>query len=307
VLQLITIVTPGFWPGFAALLQSVADNGVLGNRTGVRWLVICEQSSAPSKWLQQRHEAIQLYPLEDLPKVPILSAQNQGLRMEHALQKLGIFALPSDLGRCVYLDSDMICLGDLSGLVELPSLSAAYDHLQLTGEPSPLPIGDHVEFNTGVLAFAPDRAIFEELCAVYREKHSERFHKGDQDVFYFWAQGRRVNPLGSEWNFSKRHQDRVGSTWIKERLSQIKFLHFVGAKPWTSNSEINTIRECCYRWMEEIWWDYFEKSGFAAHMENPPRRSTALIRQWVLPWSKPSIIKEHAVRARRLLKKMLHV
>lgn len=304
-LQLVTIVTPAFWPGFAALLQSVAENGCLKSRSGVRWLVVCEQSSAPSEWLAQRHEDIRLYPLEDLPKVPVLSKQNQGRRMEHALQKLGIFALPSGLGRCVYLDSDMVCLGDLSALENLPALSAAYDHLQFTGGPSPLASGEHVEFNTGVLSFVPGGKIFEELCTIYRQKHAERFHKGDQDVFYFWAQHREVNPLGSEWNFSKRHQDKVGSAWIRLRLSQIKFLHFVGAKPWTPNSEINTVRECRYRWMEEIWWDYFEKSGFAEHMENPPRRSTAFVRQWVLPWTKPSIIKEHAVRGRRFVKKRL--
>lgn len=304
-LQFVTIVTPAFWPGFAALLQSVAENGCLKSRSGVRWLVVCEQSSAPSEWLAQRHEDIRLYPLEDLPKVPVLSKQNQGRRMEHALQKLGIFALPSDLGRCVYLDSDMVCLGDLSALENLPALSAAYDHLQFTGGPSPLASGEHVEFNTGVLSFVPGGKIFEELCTIYRQKHAERFHKGDQDVFYFWAQHREVNPLGSEWNFSKRHQDKVGSAWIRLRLSQIKFLHFVGAKPWTPNSEINTVRECRYRWMEEIWWDYFEKSGFAEHMENPPRRSTAFVRQWVLPWTKPSIIKEHAVRGRRFVKKRL--
>jgi len=304
-LRFVTIVTPEFWPGFAALLQSLGDNGGLGAQAGVQWTVICDPSSAPAEWLAERSEDITLYPLGNLPKVAVLSAQNQGRRMELALQKLGIFALPPELGRCVYLDSDMICLGDVSELAALPAISAAFDHLQFTGTPSPLPEGQPVEFNTGVFVFSPNRGIFDELCCVYGERHAERFHKGDQDVFFFWAKSHEVNPLGSEWNFSKRHQDKVGAAWVGRNLHRIKFLHFVGAKPWTPNAEINTFRECHYRWMEEMWWDYFERSGFAKHMDNPPRRSTAFVRQRVLPWSKPAILKEHAVRGCRLAKRLL--
>ena len=88
-------------------------------------------------------------------------------------------------------------------------------------------------------------------------------------------------------------------------MGQVKILHFVGVKPWTRNTDVKTFRECGYRWMEEIWWDYFERSGFAAHMQNPPRRSIAFIRQWVLPWTSPSILREHCIRGCRLLKRLL--
>lgn len=304
-LRLVTIVSPDFWPGFAALLQSVTENGRVDSCRQVRWLVICEPESAPRAWLASRVENIELFPLADLPRVAVLSAQNQGKRMENALQKLSIFALPESLGTCVYLDSDMVCLNSIRSLEALSPISAAYDHLQFSGDASPLPAGQFPEYNTGVLVFAPSRKIFEELTDTYRRRHGERSHKGDQDVFFFWSQDKRVHPLGSEWNFSKRHQDAVGRQWVRRHLSEIKFLHFVGAKPWTSNSQINTFRECHYRYVEELWWDYFEESGLAAHLANPPRRSTAWLRQWILPWTKPEILKEHCVRGARLLQRCL--
>ena len=100
-----------------------------------------------------------------------------------------------------------------------------------------------------------------------------------------------------------RHQDGVGRKPIKQHFAKIKFLHFVGVKPWTPNSRINTFRECHYRYMEELWWDYFEASGLAAHMVDPPRRSTAFLRQWVLPWTKPAILREHATRVMRFIRR----
>lgn len=302
-LQFVTIVTPHFWPGFAALLQSLADNGGFDQSSEVRWLLICEPDSAPRSWLASRPEALELFPLSELPRVPLLSSQNQGKRMETALQKLGIFALPETLGKCVYLDSDMICLNQVKELRDMQPITAAYDHLQLMGAADPLPADQPTEFNTGVLVFSPKMQIFDELCETYRAKHAERSHKGDQDVFFFWAQNQTIHPLTSEWNFSKRHQDRVGARWVRSHLAEIKFLHFVGVKPWTDNSEIRTFRECHYRRVEELWWDYFERSGFAEHMDHPPKRSTAFIRQCVLPWTKGEILSEHLTRAVRFLKR----
>jgi hypothetical protein len=304
-LKLVTIVTPDFWPGFAALLQSVTENGHVDSRRQVCWLVICDQESAPKTWIASRSENIALFPIAGLPRIKVLSEQNQGERMENALQKLGIFALPEELGTCVYLDSDMVCLNSIAGLEAMSPICAAYDHFQLSDHEHPLLAGQFPEYNTGVLVFAPSHKTFEELSETYRRRHGERSHKGDQDVFFFWSQGKSIHPLGSEWNFSKRHQDAVGREWIRRHLSEIRFLHFVGAKPWTSNSKINTFRECHYRYMEELWWDYFEASGLAAHMVDPPRRSTALLRQWILPWTKPAILKEHCVRGARLLRRFI--
>lgn len=291
----------------AALIKSIEANSLLQRRE-MRITLICDPSAASVDWLQSRSIEISVFPISELPEVKVLTPQQQGRRMEIALQKCAVFALPSSFGKCTYLDADMLCVGSLKGLEDISPLTFTAE-LPLFTRDLPLACFEDPTFecNTGCFVFNPNLQIFKELQTTYLSRHCERTLKGDQDVFNMWIRERQEKPrvIGAEWNFAKRYTHDLGNQWIRSRLSQIKFLHFVGAKPWTPNSEINTVRECRYRWMEEIWWDYFEKSGFAEHMENPPRRSTAFVRQWVLPWTKPSIIKEHAVRGRRFVKKRL--
>jgi hypothetical protein len=307
-IRFVSIVSPDFWPGFAALVQSMSENSALQTQD-YEIQVICDPDQAPRAWLASRREPISLLPDSVIPKIGILSEQAQGKRMDQAMQKLGVFALPEDGGTRVYIDSDMICLGSLRELLLTPSLAAACE--ELCGfDTGKNPAGLHdVEINTGLMVFEPSQKAFSELQSVYARRHSERSFKGDQDIVNMWLQetGRPVYRLGSEWNLSKRFQDKVGRRWVKNRIAEVKILHFVGVKPWTSNTEVKTFRECHYRWLEEIWWDYFGKSGFARFMKCPPKRSTAFFRQWILPWSKPEILREHATRgatfARRLRRK----
>ena len=306
--RFVSIVSPDFWPGFAALAQSLVENSGL-NREDYELVAICDPACAPAKWIASRRERLSVLPISELPAIPVLSAQSQGKRMEQALQKLGVFALPEEWGTCVYIDSDMVCVNPIIELSVMQPLSAACDFLSGFGKEPKESSEGSTDINTGLMVFSPSQLTFRELVALYNERHAERTHKGDQDIINMWIRETRqpVQRLGSEWNFSKRLQDCAGLSWVKKNLKRIKILHFVGAKPWTPNSEINTVRECRYGWMERIWWDYFERSGFASYMEKPARRSTALLRQWVLPWTKPSIIKEHAVRGSRLAKRLLGI
>lgn len=300
-LRFVSIVSPDFWPGFAALAQSLVENSGL-DREDYELVAICDRAFAPTKWIASRHERIAVLSISKLPEVPVLSTQSQGKRMERAMQKLGVFALPEEGGNRIYIDSDMICLGSLRELLRTPALAAACEELCGfdTGK-NPADLHD-VEINTGLMVFEPSQEAFGELQSVYARRHRERSFKGDQDIVNMWLQetGRPVRRLGSEWNLSKRFQDHTGRRWIKDRIAQAKILHFVGAKPWTPNSEIKTFRECHYMWMEAIWWDYFDRSDFARFMKRPPSRSTAFLRQWILPWTKFGILREHAMRAARL-------
>jgi lipopolysaccharide biosynthesis glycosyltransferase len=303
-LRLVTFVTPDFWPGFAALVQSLAEN------CGADFQLhpICDEKHIPRDWLKGRSEKISPLPISSLPRISLLSSQRQGVRMENALQKLAVFALPKELGRCIYIDSDVVCLNDLGALEELEPLTLAPDVPMMSEQIPSDPLCDpEFEFNTGLMVFKPDLRIFEELKSVYRDRHHERTHKGDQDIFNLWVRAKRVpvTCLGSEWNFAKRYQDFLGAGRCKTLLPRIRLLHFVGVKPWSPNSVVNTVRECRYRWMEEIWWDYFDRSGFARYMSSPPLRSTAFKRQWILPWAKPAILREHMHRVWRFARRRL--
>jgi lipopolysaccharide biosynthesis glycosyltransferase len=300
VIRLVSIVTEDFWPGFAALLQSLGENSGWAVDE-FQFTAICDVERAPREWLAARTERVELFPLQRLPAIAPLSAQTQGKRMENALQKLGVFALPSEWGKCVYVDCDMVCLGPMRELEAIEPFAAAGEVLAGFGvrEPSTL----DCEINTGLMVFKPGHGQFDDLRRTYEETHHLRRHKGDQDVINVWVKKREIHRLGSEWNFSKRFQESVGALWIKQHIGQVKLLHFVAAKPWESNRNIITAHECKYRWLEEIWWDYFEKSDFAAHMKRPPSRWTARCRAWLLPWTKPELLEEHAARIARFVQR----
>jgi hypothetical protein len=305
-IRFVCMFTPDFWPGFATLVQSIAENGQLSAKE-YEFSVICEIDQAPRGWLDSRPEAISLIPSSAIPNIPILSPFAQGKRMEESLQKLGLFALPDEGVTRVCIDSDMVCLGSLRELLQARPITGACD--EFCGFDTGKSAGDmeDVQINGGLIVFSPSLRAFSELTAVYERRHGEGCFKADQDVINMWLEetGQKPHRLTSEWNFSKRFQNGMGLRWVKAHINEVRILHFVGVKPWTSNSEISTIRECRYRWLEEIWWDYFERSGFAAHMQTPLCRSTAWIRQWVLPWTKTAILKEHVGRIACLLQKAI--
>lgn len=306
-IHFITLVSPDFWPGFAALLESLRTNSGIAAEE-IRFTLVCDPETAPTEWLDNSPMDVELLPMAALPLITVLTPQQQGKRMEVALQKCALFALPEKLGKCTYIDSDMLCVGPIREIEQFLPMTFTAELPIFTDSLPTDPFGnDSFECNTGLFVFVPNEGVSRELADTYSRSHAERSLKGDQDVFNSWMRERRlpVNVIGAEWNFAKRYSYDLGDAWIKSNLHRIKFLHFVGAKPWTPNAEINTFRECHYRWMEEMWWDYFERSGFAKHMDNPPRRSTAFVRQRVLPWSKPAILKEHAVRGCRLAKRLL--
>lgn len=285
-----SIVTNNYWPGFAALIQSIAENSKL-TRDEYEFLVICDIDSAPTYWIKSRKEKIHLHPLSSFPKIPILSPQKQGKRMEVALQKLGIFTLQQQNKLLVYIDADMICLSSLRDLFDLKPVMAAYDAFYDTSKSAQRAAIEHVlqrkelklgvfknsqngiryyrsnyELNTGLVVFEPSQKIFKELVDTYNEYHSIKYLKGDQEIFNLWASNinKSVRPLNSMWNFSKRHQNILGYKWIANNFYRIKLLHYVNCKPWYFGKEISGKWECIYLRLELIWWKYYMKSNFTS-------------------------------------------
>jgi hypothetical protein len=281
-----SIVTNNFWPGFAALTQSIFENSELTSDE-YEFLVICDVHNAPISWLKSRKEKIHLHSISTLPDIPVLTPQSQGKRMEIALQKLGIFMLPQSDGVLVYIDADMICLSSLRDLFNFKPIVAAYDGFYDVNASAQNAAKKHVlrrkelqvgffkknqnikitnELNTGLVVFEPSQKIFKELIDTYHKYHLTKHLKGDQDIFNLWALGvsKCVNPLNSMWNFSKRHQNILGYKWIADNLSRIKLLHFVNCKPWYTSKEITGKWECRFLRLELIWWKYYAKSHFTS-------------------------------------------
>ena len=127
-IRFVTIVTQDFWPGLAALVQSISENsGLATNEYEIQ--IICPLDQAPQAWLDSRPESISLLASSEIPSIPILSPLAQGKRMEESLQKLGVFALPEDGETRILIDCDMVRLGSLRELLDARPISGTSDLL----------------------------------------------------------------------------------------------------------------------------------------------------------------------------------
>lgn len=120
------------------------------------------------------------------------------------------------LDRAVYLDADTVVLRPVDELFDGEGFAAAPDlghHL------------DHETFNSGVLAFTPSADLFQDALRAVPTTPSR--DGGDQG--FLNAHLRGVARLDRSFNTLRRvataHPDLFD-------LSQVKVLHYVGAKPW---------------------------------------------------------------------------
>lgn len=297
----ITIVTKNFWPGFAATVESVLQNSKLLLEE-YEYNVYCDDRLAPVEWISSRQERILLRPISDLPAIVELAPQQQGARMSQALQKLSIFSINYESNKMIYIDCDMICLSSLRELLSIEPIALASDDFDISDFSVSVPRG---ELNTGMLIFKPSQQIYEELLNVYQGNPFAFTSKGDQDVFNEWAKRVQVCILNSYWNFSKRHQDKVGYTWIKNNLANIKFLHFVNCKPWYKSKDLRTLAECRYKRLELIWWKYFFASRFSDPIRSCLQFAQILTERIAAPFIKASMIRERLANTKRSVRERI--
>lgn len=116
-----------------------------------------------------------------------------------------LLAIEAPFDRIVFLDTDTLVVGDLSGLFDvlggfdiaaLPETKRGW-HYSVPGLPNAF-----AEFNTGVLAFRRNDAVHA-LFASWRAAHDELGHASDQPGFRvaLWRSNVRVAPLPSEYHF----------------------------------------------------------------------------------------------------------
>ncbi|MDA7685558.1 hypothetical protein N8608_03235 [bacterium] len=296
-INFVTIVSDDYWPGAAALIHSVRSNACL-RINQYQFSIICNLNAVPRRWLSSRDENINLLSINDLPVIEILTPQKQGRRMEVALQKLSIFALPSINSYYVYIDSDMICLGSLAELLSLHKFSICPDEIYGLGFDRSHSELSKVELNTGLMVFKPSLSAYQSILAYYQKHHQEISFKGDQDIINGWIKSNKidVNYLSSEFNFCKRFQDKIGPLHTRALIKNLRILHYVGAKPWMSNTQIISQRECLYYSLERLWWKYFNSSRYSRYESFNVSSLTPFVRQFILPFIKPIILQESVKR-----------
>lgn len=181
-------------------------------------LMTCERDAGAEALLR---EALRAHPHATLSVHHVDGTTINGLFRDKHLTKetylrfLCTAALPPEIGRILYLDSDLVVLDDLSPLARIDLggavIAAAPDHpWPLPGEPERVAaLGlrpGRTYVNAGVLVIDLDRwraqNVAEELLD-FAARHATRLRLHDQDALNVVLQD-RIRIIGIRWNFQAR-------------------------------------------------------------------------------------------------------
>lgn len=159
-----------------------------------------------------------------------------------ALAKFVVFGL-AQYDKLLFLDSDMLVLGDISELFEIEEDFAAC-----------IDMGTPEEFNTGLMFIKNkwlDRKNVDKLFDYSKDNFS---YRGDQEHINKLING-NLKILPSQYNTLKDQHRNVGS-W----LANVKILHYISKKPWTpyhpTHHKAGNL-ECLE--IDKLWFKYFNE------------------------------------------------
>jgi hypothetical protein len=244
-MQLVSYLTPNFWPGLKVLAHSLAHKG---NIKGLDWIVMTEER-APDEWRDWfgycGFNMIDLLfsQVGELPK-----KFPRGRKwLEFNWNKLRIFLLPE--GEYVFLDADFLCMRDATELLTMPSISAAWDK----------PGGGHKNcINAGLIRFDASRELFDSCAKAIALSVEAGVGVGlaEQTILnYVFCRNpkllRRI--LKDEWNMPAFLATRDPGLWRPEKA---KFIHYTGqTKPWMDGVSHGGLGP------QKIWTDYARRLG----------------------------------------------
>ena len=144
--------------------------------------------------------------------------------------------------KLVYLDTDLLVLGDLSELFNYSQLSCAYD----TNPPQIC--------NTGVVILEPQEGMFEKMKhAIYEKKLYEGI--GDQGFInsFFGS----FTPIHPSYNVP-----RISGTGLGDQMKRnvTKIVHYVCKKPWKCGREGRAYCGCGYKRLNYVWWEHWDEA-----------------------------------------------
>jgi glycogenin glucosyltransferase len=144
--------------------------------------------------------------------------------------------------KIVYLDTDMLVMGNLDALFDYPMLSCASD-----------PIPPQI-CNTGVLVIEPREGLLETMKRVVIER--ELFQgPGDQGFINGFFAG--FTPLPAQFN-TPRTQNLGLARLLRQ--NQTKVVHMVCKKPWKCGREGVSYCGCGYPSLNQVWWNVWDEA-----------------------------------------------
>ncbi|MCK4258097.1 MAG: hypothetical protein KAX49_03915 [Halanaerobiales bacterium] len=184
-------------------------------------------------------------------------------RFEKVYPKLMIFtSVFKDYDRIIYLDTDMLCLGNMDYLIG--NEISKYDMLAVK-DSGIVPFrnykDNHTKINAGM--FVINKSVFQKTCFddIQKIAVEQKWKEADQDVLnelIFRNKDIQFQYLPLQFNVLKRFLVYHYQQW-KEIRNGIKILHLCGRKPWEYSLIQGEENYSVYRKLDDIWWSYLWK------------------------------------------------
>lgn len=263
-MKFVTFITKNYIPGFQVLLQSMRENsGFVDDE--IEFVVLKHRGENFDTSQFPKEINIKFIDLESLGTVDIDKSLLENPKFAPHLNKILVFNLPYDEEIC-WVDADMLCLGDITKIKEFTHFTAAPD----IGERKvPYSVNGFLMFNTGFFVFRPSKDLFSKMQEFAKSYGEGDILLGDQGVindYLYNFSPEDVKLLNINWNVVLDLKKSSPATYKELQKDDIKFLHFIQAKPWMIFTKdikrlvFNLKRMLYWRKEYSLWRRYHRRS-----------------------------------------------
>lgn len=260
-MRFITVTDEKFIRGTATLLHSIVLNG---NLTNPRFVVLHSGlDEAHESYLKRISNDIEIVNVAALPAIP-LPANNLSAKKRGRLKKFAIFTFSPGEKLC-YIDSDMLCLGDLNNIKDFQHFTASID----LGRKGVECVSGYPMFNSGFMVFRSDDSFVRDLSEFARPHHFSS--KADQfflNDFMYNLHQKDVSIVHPIYNSMLSFKVRFPKVFQACEEAGIRFLHFTNIKPWELKNprllakygvrDLKNLRISLSAWREYRTWSRIE-------------------------------------------------
>jgi len=242
-MNFVTLTTENYVPGTLALLQSFKENSGIKNAS---WTVMIEDDLTGKSIRRLENQGAQIVHRRSLGTFTLDTSQLKHERFARAMQKLTVFLLDTKGEDVCFLDSDVIVLKDISGLLKCKPFTS----VGIVGRGLSEPVFGRPPFSGGLMILKPSKETYDRVQAYALAMKDTRM--GDQQIlahYLYETDPESVHLLDVEFQMI----DQCWEYNPRMFLSRVpKMIHFCAGKPWLNDAPL-------YQPLTELWWSFYTR------------------------------------------------